>query len=48
MEAQGARVETKPLRSIVDIAAAEKPLMQVVQLDRPPRPCFGFGTPGTL
>ncbi len=48
MEAQGARVETKPLQSIVDIAAAEKPLMQVVQLDRPPRPCFGFGTPGTL
>ena len=48
IEAQGARVETKPLRSIVDIAAAEKPLMQVVQLDQPPRPCFGFGTPGTL
>ncbi|MGH2837092.1 MAG: lytic transglycosylase domain-containing protein, partial [Thermoleophilaceae bacterium] len=48
MEAQAERIETKPLRSIVDIAAAEKPLMQVVQLEQPPRPCFGFGTPGTL
>ena len=31
MEAQGARVETKPLKSIVDLAAAEKPLIEVVQ-----------------
>jgi hypothetical protein len=46
--AQGARVETKPLTSIVDLVAAEKPLLEVVQLDRAPKPCFGFGTPGTL
>jgi hypothetical protein len=46
--AQGARAQTKPLTSLVDLAAAEKPLIEVVRLDRPPRPCFGFGTPGTL
>ncbi len=46
--AQGARAETKPLTSLVDLAAADKPLIEVVKLDRPPRPCFGFGTPGTL
>jgi membrane-bound lytic murein transglycosylase B len=48
MDAQGARDETKPLQSIVDLAAAEKPLLQVAQLERDPKPCFGFGTPGTL
>ena len=46
--AQGSRAETKPLKSLVDLAAADKPLLEVVQLDQPPRPCFGFGTPGTL
>jgi hypothetical protein len=48
MDAQGARVETKPLQSIIDLAAAEKPLLEVVRLERDPKPCFGFGTPGTL
>jgi hypothetical protein len=46
--AQGSRSETKPLKSLVDLAAGDKPLLDVVQLDKPPRPCFGFGTPGTL
>ncbi len=46
--AQGSRAETKPLQSLVDLAAADKPLIEVVKLDKPPRPCFGFGTPGTL
>ena len=48
MAAQGARTETKPLSSLVDLAAAEKPLLEVVKLDPAPRPCYGFGTPGTL
>ena len=48
MEAQSARVETKPLTSLVDLASAEKPLIEVARLDPMPRPCFGFGTPGTL
>ena len=48
MDAQGERVETKPLQSMVDLAAAEKPLLEVVRLERPPKPCYGFGTPGTL
>ena len=46
--AQGSRSETKPLKSLVDLAAADKPLIEVVQLERDPKPCFGFGTPGTL
>jgi hypothetical protein len=33
---------------MVDLAAAGKPLIQVAQLEKDPRPCFGFGTPGTL
>jgi hypothetical protein len=48
MNAQGTRTETKPLTSMVDLAAAEMPLLEVVKLDPAPRPCFGFGTPGTL
>ena len=48
MAAQGARAQTKPLKSLTDLAAAEKPLLEVAQLERVPRPCFGFGTPGTL
>jgi hypothetical protein len=46
--AQGAREQTKPLQSLNDIAAAEKPLLDVGQLEDAPPPCFGFGTPGTL
>ncbi len=48
MTAQGSRTEAKPLSSLVDLAAAEKPLVEVVELEQNPRPCFGFGTPGTL
>jgi hypothetical protein len=48
MAVQAARIQTKPLTSMVDLAAAEKPLIQVAQLEKDPRPCFGFGTPGTL
>jgi hypothetical protein len=48
MDAQGARDETKPLQSIVALAAADKPLVQVGELEKDPKPCFGFGTPGTL
>ena len=48
MDAQGTRVETKPLQSIVDLAAAEKPLLEVVRFEQNPKPCYGFGTPGTL
>jgi len=46
--AQGARAQTKPLQSLTDLAAADKPLLEVIRLERLPRPCFGFGTPGTL
>ena len=47
--AQGARSETKPLKSMTDLAAAEKPLLSVARLSEDAqRPCFGFGTPGTL
>jgi hypothetical protein len=48
MAAQGARAQTKPLQSLADLAAAEKPLIEVVNLEHDPRPCYGFGTPGTL
>jgi hypothetical protein len=48
MAVQAARIQTKSLTSMVDLAAAEKPLIQVAQLEKDPRPCFGFGTPGTL
>ena len=48
METQASRTQTKPLTSLVDLAASEKPLIEVVKLDPLPRPCFGFGTPGTL
>jgi hypothetical protein len=48
MAVQAARIQTKPLTSMVDLAAAGKPLIQVAQLEKDPRPCFGFGTPGTL
>ena len=48
MDAQGTRTQTKELTSLADLAASEKPLIEVVKLDPLPRPCFGFGTPGTL
>jgi hypothetical protein len=48
MAAQGARAQTKPLQSLTDLAAAEKPLIEVPDLEHDPSPCFGFGTPGTL
>jgi hypothetical protein len=48
MDAQGTRTQTKELTSLVDLASSEKPLIEVVKLDPVPRPCFGFGTPGTL
>jgi transglycosylase-like protein with SLT domain len=48
MAVQAARIQIKPLASMADLAAAEKPLIEVPQLERDPRPCFGFGTPGTL
>jgi hypothetical protein len=48
MTAQGTRTQTKPLASLIDLATAEKPLIDVVELEQAPRPCFGFGTPGTL
>jgi len=48
MAVQAARIQVKPLASMADLAAAEAPLIQVSQLERDPRPCFGFGTPGTL
>jgi len=48
MAAQASRAQTKPLQSLTDLAAAEKPLIEVSGLERDPRPCFGFGAPGTL
>ena len=48
MAAQGTRAQTKPLKSLSDLVAADKPLLEVAKLERLPRPCFGFGTPGTL
>jgi hypothetical protein len=48
MDAQGERAEAQPLQSIVALAAADKPLVQVGELEKDPKPCFGFGTPGTL
>jgi soluble lytic murein transglycosylase-like protein len=47
-EAQGARTQTKPLTSLANLASAQKPLIEIVRLEPAPRPCFGFGTPGTL
>jgi hypothetical protein len=48
MAAQGARSETKPLRSLSALVAEEKPLVSIGRLERRARPCFGFGTPGML
>ncbi|HYH59817.1 MAG TPA: lytic murein transglycosylase [Thermoleophilaceae bacterium] len=47
-DVQGQRAQTKPLESLADLAGADTPLLEVVQLYSPPRPCYGFGTPGTL
>ena len=45
---QGAREQTKQLRSISELAANGKPLVDHREARAAPRPCFGFGTPGTL
>ena len=46
--AQGARSQTKPLKTMSDLVAAEQTLVSIAKLDERRRPCFGFGTPGTL
>ena len=46
--AQGARSQTKPLKTINALVAAERPLMSIADLEQRTPTCFGFGTPGTL
>jgi hypothetical protein len=48
MAVQGARDQAKQLRSINELATDGKPLVSIGKLESAPRPCFGFGTPGTL
>jgi hypothetical protein len=48
IEIQGARAEGKPLRTMNDLATDGKPLVTIAKLRTEPRPCYGFGTPGTL
>ena len=48
MAVQAARIRRSRSQSLADLAAAEKPLLEVARSSADPRPCFGFGTPGTL
>jgi hypothetical protein len=51
MVLQGGRGTPEPLRQLEELVAgaeAPKRLVTVAQLGAAPRPCFGFGTPGTL
>ena len=46
MDAQGGRGEAKPLKSIAELAEPKQ--LRKIEALSPRRPCFGFGTPGTL
>jgi soluble lytic murein transglycosylase-like protein len=46
--AQSERSQTKPLKTMNDLAAAERPLVSIGNLEERPQPCFGFGRPGAL